>query len=113
MGSVPGSGKSLGEGNDNPLHCSCLGDPMDRGAWWATVYGVARESHTTSQNKCFLQNIEIKLKIETMLISVLFWGLDISFLLMGMERPLYIKKWIVHKLFHMFHIKFSYVSIHM
>ena len=31
-----------GEGNGNPLQCSCLGNPMDRGAWWATVRGVAK-----------------------------------------------------------------------
>ena len=33
----------LGEGNGNPLQYSCLGNPMDRGAWQATVYGVAKE----------------------------------------------------------------------
>ena len=36
---IPGSGKS-GEGNGNPLQCLCLGNPIDRGAWWATVHGV-------------------------------------------------------------------------
>ena len=41
-GSVPGSGRSPGEGNDNPLQYSCLENPMDRGAWWATVHGVAK-----------------------------------------------------------------------
>ena len=40
-GSVPGSGRSPGEGNGNPLQYSCLENPMDRGAWWATVQGVA------------------------------------------------------------------------
>ena len=34
MGSIPGLGRSLGEGNDYPLQYSCLGNPMDRGAWW-------------------------------------------------------------------------------
>ena len=32
----------FGEGNGNPLQCSCLENPMDRGTWWATVYGVAK-----------------------------------------------------------------------
>ena len=41
-GSIPGSGRSLGEGNGNPLQYSCLENPMDRGAWWATVHGVAK-----------------------------------------------------------------------
>ena len=40
-GSVPGSRRSPGEGNGNPLQYSCLENPMDRGAWWATVYAVA------------------------------------------------------------------------
>ena len=49
-GSIPGSGRSPGEGNGNPLQYSCLGNPMDRGAWWATVHGVTgRESNTTYQ----------------------------------------------------------------
>ena len=39
-GSTPGSGRSPGEGNSNPLQYSCLENPMDRRAWWATVHGV-------------------------------------------------------------------------
>ena len=41
VGSIPGLGRSLG-GNDNPLQDSCLGNPMDRGAWRAMVHGVAK-----------------------------------------------------------------------
>ena len=41
-GSIPGSGRSPGEGNGNPLQYSSLGNPMDRGAWQATVLGVAK-----------------------------------------------------------------------
>ena len=41
-GSIPGLGRSLGEGNGNPLQYSCLGNPMERGAWRATVLGVKR-----------------------------------------------------------------------
>ena len=40
-GSIPGSGRSPGVGNGNPLQNSCLGNPMDRGARWAIVHGVA------------------------------------------------------------------------
>ena len=40
LGSSPGSGRSPGGGNGNPLQYSCLGNPMDRGAWRATVHGV-------------------------------------------------------------------------
>ena len=42
MGLIPGSGRSPGEGNGNPLQCSCLENPMDGGAWWATVHGVTK-----------------------------------------------------------------------
>ena len=42
LGLIPGSGRSPGEGNGNPLQCSCLGNLMDRGAWRATVYGVTK-----------------------------------------------------------------------
>ena len=41
VGSIPGSGRSPGGGNGNPLQYSCLGNPMGRGAWWAAVHGVA------------------------------------------------------------------------
>ena len=44
-GSIPGSGRSPGEGNGNPLQFSCLENPMDRGAWRATVHGVTRVRH--------------------------------------------------------------------
>ena len=44
-GSIPGSGRSPGEGNNNPLQYSCLENPIDRGAWWATVHGVAKSPY--------------------------------------------------------------------
>ena len=45
-GSIPASGRSPGEGNGNPLHYSCLGNPMDRGAWQGTVHrGQKRVGH--------------------------------------------------------------------
>ena len=42
LGSIPGSGRSPGEGNGNPLQYSCLENPMDRGTSWATVHRVAK-----------------------------------------------------------------------
>ena len=44
-GSIPGSGRFPGEGHGNPLQYSCVGNPMDTGAWWATVHGVTRVTH--------------------------------------------------------------------
>ena len=48
LGLIPGLGRSPGEGNGNPLQYSCLENPIDGGAWWATVHG-AQESDTTEQ----------------------------------------------------------------
>ena len=42
LSSIPGSGRSPGEGNGNPLQYSCLENPMDGGAWWATVHWVTK-----------------------------------------------------------------------
>ena len=42
IGSIPGSGRSLGKGNGKVLRYSCLGNPVDRGDWWATVHGVTK-----------------------------------------------------------------------
>ena len=47
VGSIPGSGRSPGEGNGNPLQYSCLENPMDRGTWWFTVHRVAKELDRT------------------------------------------------------------------
>ena len=53
LGSIPGSGRSPGERNGNPLQYSCLENPMDRGAWQATVHGVAK-SRTRLSNFTYL-----------------------------------------------------------
>ena len=65
VGSIPGSGKSLGGGYGNPLQYSCLENPMDRGAWWAVVRRVTNSQtrrkqlsmyayvHRTYINSCF------------------------------------------------------------
>ena len=57
LGLIPGSGRSPGEGNGNPLQYSCLENPMDGGAWWATVHGVAK-SRTQLSDFTSLYNID-------------------------------------------------------
>ena len=65
LGSVPGWGRSLGEWNGNPLQYSCLENPVDRGAWWLTVHGVAKsrsdKTHAHRSHEYFL-------------FSFLWWG---------------------------------------
>ena len=46
-GLIPGPGRSHGEGNGNPFQYSCLGNSMDRRAWWATVHGVTKQLDST------------------------------------------------------------------
>ena len=47
--SIPGSGGSPGGGHGNPLQCSCLENPMNRGAWWAAVHGVPKSQMQLSE----------------------------------------------------------------
>ena len=49
LGSIPGLGRFPGEGNGYPLQHSCLGNPLDREAWWATVHGATKESYIIQQ----------------------------------------------------------------
>ena len=50
LGSIPGSGRSPGEGNSNPIQYLCLEKPMDKGAWWATVHEITRIGHDFTTN---------------------------------------------------------------
>ena len=68
VGLIPGSGRSPGEGNCNLFQYSCLGNPKDRGAYQATVHGVAKESDMTqllnnSSNKGDYQSIEVRVAL--------------------------------------------------
>ena len=49
LGLIPSSGRSPGEGNSDSLQDSCLGNPMDGGAWWAIVHGVTKRLDVTEQ----------------------------------------------------------------
>ena len=57
-GSIPRLGRSPGEGNGNPLQNSCLGNPMDRGAWWVTVQEVAKSSTTEHPHRAKIRFIK-------------------------------------------------------
>ena len=58
LGLIPGLGRSPGEGKGNPLQYSCLENPMDAGAWWATVHGVAKSWTQLSDFTSLLINLQ-------------------------------------------------------
>ena len=74
--SIPGSGRSPGEGHSYPLQYSCLENPMDRGAWWATVHGVSK-SWTQLSDWHFM-----------LVLFLVFW--ELSTLLSIVAAPIYI-----------------------
>ena len=77
-GSVVENGRSPGEGNGNPLQYSCLGNPMDREAWWVTVHGVAKELDTTywpNSNSIILK----KKIVEKIFANLISWRGILSF----------------------------------
>ena len=61
LGLIPGSGRSPGEGHGTPLQHSCLGNPMDRGAWWATVHGVEK-GQTRLKHVCTHSQMNLLIK---------------------------------------------------
>ena len=82
-GLIPGSGRSPGEGNGNPLQYSCLENPMGRGVWRATVPGVSRSQtrHSNSSNRLHLPHPPPQCT-DCFFPSVLLWDLSGHFLLM-------------------------------
>ena len=58
LGSIPGLGRSPGEGNGNPLRYFCLKNPLDRGAWQATVHNVHKESDTTEEQNAPTHSVQ-------------------------------------------------------
>ena len=82
-GLIPGSGRSPGEGNGNPLQYSCLENPMGRGVLWATVPGVSRSQtrHSNSSNRLHLSH-PLPQCTDCFFPLVLLWDLSGHFLLM-------------------------------
>ena len=77
LGSIPGSGRSAGEGNDYPLQCSCLENPMDRGAWQAKSTGSQTVRHDWATNTSLQATEREAIKrrayvLETLRITLLF-----------------------------------------
>ena len=70
LGLIPGSGRSPGEGNGNPLQYSYLENPMDRGAWWATVHGVAK-SRTRLSDFTFTFRVVVRTQLVALQLTVL------------------------------------------
>ena len=69
MGSIPGWGRSPGRGHGNPLQYSCIGNPTDRGAWWATVHEVAELDST--EHTCTLEFKSIKAPCKEVLLLLI------------------------------------------
>ena len=67
---IPGSGRSPGVGNGNPLHHSCLENPVDRGAWQATVHGVARVEHDLATEQKPRKNPFVLLNLHTIFLNL-------------------------------------------
>ena len=66
-GSIPGLGRSPGEGNGYPLQYSCLENSVDRGAWWATVHGVAKIGHDGTTNTHTLLRLSLHIPSRTLM----------------------------------------------
>ena len=74
VGSIPGSGRSPGGGHGNPLQYSCLGNPMDRGAWQATVLRVAKSRQDLAKDTVYLhvKSLRWQFKVLRLLLCMCF-----------------------------------------
>ena len=82
LGSIPGLGRSPGEGNGNPLQYSYLENPMDGGAWWATVHGVAKSRTQMSD----FTSLHFKAKEKALAWRRQYYPLQYSYLENPMDR---------------------------
>ena len=76
LSSIPGLGRSPGEGNGNPLQYSCLENSMDRGFWWATVYGITRsQTRLSNFHSQFVDGCLFTVSLQDRRGEVAPWGL--------------------------------------
>ena len=75
VGLIPGSGRSLGGGNVNPLPCSCLGNPMDRGAWRAMTHGITKETQLKWFSACACTHAHTHTRVCVLGLSRSMWDL--------------------------------------
>ena len=73
LGSIPGSGRSSGGGHGNPLQYACLENPLDKGAWWATVHKVAKSQIWLKQLSKYPQNKREKNSLSNSRLTFWFW----------------------------------------
>ena len=73
LGSIPCSGRSSGEGNGNPLQYSCLENPMDVGAWWATVSLWGRKESDTAERRHFDFCFHTRVKLNRNKVGRIWW----------------------------------------
>ena len=73
-GSIPGSRRSPGGGSGNPLQCSCLENSMDRGAWWATVHGVAKSQTRLKQFNTHTRTVARGQNASVQIKGIIIWN---------------------------------------
>ena len=105
--SIPGLGKSLGEGNGNLLQYSCLENPMDRGAWWATANRVEKWLDTTEQLSTHMHLSCLQVIVSLMIAKEVVSGQRATQFKSTLSR---LKKWQSHRKQHSF--KLMYVILY-
>ena len=98
FGSIPGSGRSPGEGNGNALQYSCLENPMDGGAWWATVHGVAKSRTRLSNFTHSLHSLSAIRVVSSAYLRLLIFLLAILIPACASSSPAFLMMYSAYKL---------------